>query len=115
MALVVVLSVGTAVEADVVSDALVSLVVVLSGVPVVLDISEIVLVLMLVDSLDVVAKGVTVDAVSVFVLPKLLLVVSAAVEVTVGVVVDDSVLSVDKDEAMLLEIVASVGLELVLI
>ena len=106
MALVVVLAVATVVEVNVASDILVSVAVVLCDVPVVLGISESVLELEIVDSLD--------EAVSVLMLPTLLLAVSAA-EDTVGVVVDDSVLPIDKVETIVLEVVASVELELVLL
>ena len=114
MALVVVLAVATVVEVNVASDILVSVAVVLCDVPVVLGISESVLELEIVDSLDVAGNDVIVEAVSVLMLPTLLLAVSAA-EDTVGVVVDDSVLPIDKVETIVLEVVASVELELVLL
>ena len=103
------------IEADeiVVADVLASVAAVPSDVPVVLDICEIVLEPEIVDSLDVDGTDVIVDAVAVLVLPKLPLVVSADVEVTVGV--DDSVLPDGKVDTMLLEVAASVELELVLL
>ena len=103
------------IEADeiVVADVLASVAAVPSDVPVVLDICEIVLEPEIVDSLDVDGTDVTVDEVAVLVLPKLPLVVSADVEVTVGV--DDSVLPDGKVDTMLLEVAASVELELVLL
>ena len=103
------------IEADeiVVADVLASVAAVPSDVPVVLDICEIVLEPEIVDSLDVDGTDVILDAVAVLVLPKLPLVVSADVEVTVGV--DDSVLPDGKVDTMLLEVAASVELELVLL
>ena len=103
------------IEADeiVVADVLASVAAVPSDVPVVLDICEIVLEPEIVDSLDVDGTDVIVDEVAVLVLPKLPLVVSADVEVTVGV--DDSVLPDGKVDTMLLEVAASVELELVLL
>ena len=103
------------IEADeiVVADVLASVAAVPSDVPVVLDICEIVLEPEIVDSLDVDGTDVILDAVAVLVLPKLPLVVSADVEVTVGV--DDSVIPDGKVDTMLLEVAASVELELVLL
>ena len=93
------------------SDVLVSVVVVLSNVPVMVDSFESVLELEIVDSLEVDGTE-GVEAVAVAVLSTLLLDVSAA-EVTVGV--DDSVLPDGKVETMVLSVAVTLEMVLVLL